>query len=76
MKYDNRTELVALAKNTKQFWLLLMIALITSFILLLVINRLLSKTIQLATYDPLTSVYNRATYISKMDSILKKKKNE
>ncbi|MET4561994.1 diguanylate cyclase (GGDEF)-like protein [Lysinibacillus parviboronicapiens] len=74
VKYDNRTELVALAKNTKQFWLLLMIALITSFILLLVINRLLSKTIQLATYDPLTSVYNRATYISKMDSILKKRK--
>ncbi|EON71599.1 GGDEF domain-containing protein [Lysinibacillus sphaericus] len=74
VKYDNQTELIALAKNTQQFWLLLMIALSTSLILLLVINRLLSKTMHLATYDALTNVYNRATYISKMDNILKKRK--
>ncbi|QDP99821.1 GGDEF domain-containing protein [Lysinibacillus fusiformis] len=74
VKYDNHAEIEALAKNTKQFWIILIIALITSFIMLLVINGLLSKTIQLATYDPLTSVYNRATYISKMDNILKKRK--
>ena len=75
VKYGNDTELNALANNTKQFWFVLMIALVTAFIMLVVINRLFSKTIQLATYDPLTNVFNRATYISKMDKLLKKRKN-
>jgi len=75
VKYGNDTELKALANNTKQFWFVLMIALGTAFIMLVVINRLFSKTIQLATYDPLTNVFNRATYISKMDKLLKKRKN-
>lgn len=74
VKYGNRTELTALANNTKQFWYVLMIALVTALIMLVVINRLFSKTIHLATYDPLTNVYNRATYISKMDKLLKKRK--
>lgn len=74
VKYGNLSELAALAKNTKQFWLLLVIAMTTSFILLLVIIQLLSKTINLATYDSLTGVYNRATYITKMESLLKKRK--
>lgn len=64
----------ALQKNTKQFWVLLVIALVTAFVMLLVINKILSKTIHLATFDPLTGVYNRATYIRKMDSLLKKRK--
>lgn len=74
VKYGNFSELAALSKNTKQFWFLLVIALVTSFIMLLVIIRLLTKTINLATYDSLTGVYNRATYMSKMDSLLKKRK--
>ncbi|KOS64308.1 GGDEF domain-containing protein [Lysinibacillus agricola] len=74
VKYGNFTEIKALAKNTKQFQVLLGIALVTSFIMLLVINKLLSKTIHLATYDPLTNVYNRATYIRKMDNLLRKRK--
>ncbi len=74
VKYGNDTKLTALANNTRQFWFVLMIALVTSFIMLMVINRLLSKTIQLATYDPLTNVFNRATYISKMDKLLRKRK--
>ncbi|MDM5249822.1 GGDEF domain-containing protein [Lysinibacillus sp. G4S2] len=74
VKYGNFTELKALDKNIKQFRILLCIALVTSFIMLLVINKLLSKTIHLATYDPLTNVYNRATYIRKMDNLLRKRK--
>lgn len=74
VKYGNFTERKALAENTKQFQLLFCIALVTSFIMLLVINKLLSKTIHLATYDPLTNVYNRATYIRKMDKLLRKRK--
>lgn len=74
VKYGNLSELTALAKNTKQVWFLLIIALMTSLIMLLVIIRLLTKTINLATYDSLTGVYNRATYISKMDNLLKKRK--
>ena len=42
--------------------------------MLLVINKILSKTIQLATFDPLTGVYNRATYIRKIDNLLRKRK--
>lgn len=75
VKYGNKTELEALAKNTKQFWVLLNIALITSVGMLTVINRLLSKTIKMATYDPLTGAFNRATYISKMNNVLKKRKH-
>ncbi|MEF7494894.1 GGDEF domain-containing protein [Lysinibacillus sphaericus] len=74
VKYANFTKMEALQKNTKQFWVLLTIALITAFVMLLVINKILSKTIHLATFDPLTGVYNRATYIRKMDSLLKKRK--
>lgn len=74
VKYGNETKLTALAKNTKQFWFVLMIALVTAFIMLMVINRLFSKTIQLATYDSLTNVFNRATYISKMDKLLRKRR--
>lgn len=74
VKYGNFTEIRALTKNTKQFRGLLFIALGTSFIMLLVINKLLSKTIHLATYDPLTNVYNRATYIRKMDKLLRLRK--
>ncbi|MCL1701009.1 GGDEF domain-containing protein [Lysinibacillus sp. Bpr_S20] len=74
VKYGNLTEVRALTKNTKQFQILLCIALATSFIMLLVINKLLSKTFQLATYDPLTNVYNRATYIRKMDDLIRKRK--
>jgi len=74
VKYGNFTEIRALTKNTKQFRGLLFIALGTSFIMLIVINKLLSKTIHLATYDPLTNVYNRATYIRKMDKLLRQRK--
>ncbi|WP_338651753.1 GGDEF domain-containing protein [Lysinibacillus sp. Y5S-8] len=74
VKFVNFTKIEALQKNTKQFWILLSIALLTAFIMLLVINKILSKTIYLATFDPLTGVYNRATYIRKFDNLLKKRK--
>lgn len=74
VKFINITKMEALQKNSKQFWSLLFIALLTSFIMLLVINKILSKTIQLATFDPLTGVYNRATYIRKIDNLLRKRK--
>lgn len=75
VKYDNSTDLNMLKKNTQQFWVLLLLALAISFIVLLVIIRILTNTINLATYDSLTGVYNRATYISKMDELLMKRKN-
>lgn len=74
VKFVNFTKIEALQKNLKQFWVLLFIALLTAFIMLLVINKILSKTIHLATFDPLTGVYNRATYIRKIDNLLRKRK--
>ncbi|MEK5232920.1 GGDEF domain-containing protein [Lysinibacillus sp. FSL K6-0232] len=76
VKYGNFTKLEALQKNTRQFWFTLSIALLTSFIMLLVINKILSKTMQLATFDPLTGVYNRAAYVRKLDKLIRKRKKK
>lgn len=74
VKYGNKTELAALAQNTKQMVFLIVVAIVTALILLIVITKILSKTINLATYDPLTGVYNRATYMTKIERILQKRK--
>ena len=74
VKYSNHSELHAQKENAKQLVYLIMLALVTSVILIVVIGKLLSKTVRLATYDVLTGAYNRATYITKMDEILKKRK--
>ncbi|WP_313891912.1 GGDEF domain-containing protein [Psychrobacillus sp.] len=76
VKYGNSTELALLKQNTKQFWLLLILAIFISFLALVIIIRILTKTVNLATYDSLTSVYNRATYINKMDELFQKRKNK
>lgn len=76
VKYGNSMELERLEKNTKQFWILLFVGLIISFIMLSIIIRILTKTIRLATYDALTGVYNRATYITKMSELLKRKNSK
>ena len=75
IKYTNHQELAALAQNTKQATMLLGVALITAILMVLVISRMLAKTFNLATYDALTGVYNRATYMTKIDEILRKRGN-
>ena len=75
IKYTNHQELAALAQNTKQATMLLGVALITAILMVLVISRMLAKTFSLATYDALTGVYNRATYMTKIDEILRKRGN-
>lgn len=74
VKYGNSTELALLQKNTKQFWLLLLLALFISCVTLIFIIKILGKTINLATYDTLTGVYNRATYINNIQGLLQKRK--
>lgn len=76
VKYGNGTELELLEKNMKQFWTIILVAIITSLILLFVIIRLLTGTIKLATFDPLTGVYNRTSYLSHVESLLKIKNNK
>ena len=72
-KYDNEKELALLKQNMKQFWSIIFIAIITSLILLLVISKMLTGTIKLATFDPLTGVYNRTSYVSHIESLLRNK---
>lgn len=72
-KYSNVTEQAMLKKNTAQFWSMLVIGLITAVILLIVILKLLNNTMRLATYDPLTHAYNRASYLQYMDEIIGKR---
>lgn len=74
VKYGNYSELSAQKENNEQLIYLLILALVTTAILLIVINKLLAKTMNLATYDALTGAYNRATYLTKMDELLKKRK--
>lgn len=74
VKYGNFSEKQAKDAMLIQQMKLIALALVTTAILLLVISKLLAKTVKLATFDSLTGAYNRATYISKMDEILKKRK--
>lgn len=74
IKYNNDSELALLKKNAQQFWMLLFMSLVISMIILWVILQILTKTIKLATYDALTGVYNRATYIMEMEKLLEKSK--
>ena len=72
MEYGNTKELASVKRLTKQFWVILVIAIVTSLILLVTIIRILTKTINLATFDPLTGAHNRASYLNEMEQLLKR----
>lgn len=72
MEYGNKKELASLERLTQQFWVILIIAIVTSFILLVTIIRILTKTINLATFDPLTGAKNRASYLSEIEQLLQR----
>ena len=72
MEYGNKKELASLDRLTYQFWIVLIIAVVTSFILLVTITRILTKTINLAKFDPLTGAYNRASYLIEMEQLLQR----
>lgn len=74
MKYENVSEVALMQKNTVQFWLMALSGVLTTAILLLVILKLFNKTIRLATYDPLTGAYNRASYLQRMDELIASRK--
>ncbi|MEG0385525.1 MAG: GGDEF domain-containing protein [Solibacillus sp.] len=73
IQYNNQTELQLLKKNTQNFWIMLVIAMVTAGVLLLIILKILKKTIHSATFDPLTGVYNRSSYIQYMEELIRKK---
>lgn len=75
IEYNNNTELKLLDKNTKQFWFTLAISLVTASILLLIIIKIISNTIRLATFDSLTGVYNRTSYLQYMERLTQRKGN-
>ncbi|MEK4424704.1 GGDEF domain-containing protein [Solibacillus sp. FSL K6-1523] len=75
IEYNNYTELQLLKKNTQNFWIILVIAMGTAGLLLLIILKILNTTILSATYDPLTGVYNRSSYIQYMEQLILKKDN-
>lgn len=73
MKYTNKGELILLQQNTKQYFRVLGISLLVSLIVLTVMIRILSSTFNLAKYDPLTGVLNRASYLARVKDALKSK---
>lgn len=72
MEYGNKKELASLERLTYQFWIVLIIAVVTSFILLVMITRILTKTINLAKFDSLTGANNRASYLMEMEQLLQR----
>ncbi|MEK4424703.1 GGDEF domain-containing protein [Solibacillus sp. FSL K6-1523] len=73
VQYSNHIELQLVNKKTQQFWLLLVVGIVTTGILFVIIMRILKETIRLATFDSLTGVYNRTSYIEYMDRLVQKK---
>lgn len=73
IEYNNHTELQLLRKNTQNFWIILVFAMGIAGILLLIISKILKGTIISATYDPLTGVYNRSSYIQYMEQLILEK---
>lgn len=74
MEYGNESELALLKRNIQQFWVILTVAIVTSILLLIIIIRILTNTIRLATYDTLTGAKNRASYLTSMDELLRRKR--
>ena len=74
IEYGNKKELASLERLTQQFWMTLVIAVVTSLILLFTIIRILTKTINLATFDPLTGANNRASYLNEIEQLLQRNK--
>ncbi|ATP39573.1 hypothetical protein CSE16_05630 [Solibacillus sp. R5-41] len=73
VQYSNCTELQLLYKNTQQFWMLLGVGIVTAGILLVIILKILTETIRLATFDQLTGVYNRSSYLKYIERLIQKK---
>lgn len=76
LKYSNASELAWLKRNTQQFYFILAVAIFTSIIALIVLNLILMKTIRQAERDPLTGVYNRATYLEQVEKLLKRQQRK
>ncbi|WP_107842065.1 GGDEF domain-containing protein [Metasolibacillus meyeri] len=72
LKYNNATELAWLKVNTQQFYFILGVAMLTSLIALVALNLILMKTVRQAERDPLTGVYNRATYLEQVEKLLRR----
>lgn len=69
-KYDNAEELAIVKKNNRIFTWMAIIGIITAVIAMLIILKIFTKTIRLATYDVLTGAYNRASYLQRMDEMI------
>ncbi|OCS91049.1 GGDEF domain-containing protein [Caryophanon latum] len=69
-KYDNIEELAISEKNSRIFSWMAGVGIITAVIAMLIILKIFTKTIRLATYDTLTGAYNRASYLQHMNSLI------
>lgn len=75
-QYSNDDELALRKKNAKQMIILLAFSLFVSCILLAIIMKILLSTIQKATFDPLTKLYNRASYEEYIEKVIKDKRKQ
>lgn len=75
VKYNNKSELALSKQNSIHFLIMLVVGIMTAFVLLVIILKILNNTIRLATYDALTGAYNRASYLQHMDDLINKRKH-
>lgn len=72
--YTNDTEAAILKQSRKQLEVMLAVAFVTSIIALLIIFKIFTRPLRLATYDVLTNAYNRAFYLQQMHKMMRHKR--
>ena len=75
MKFTDETKQDSMRQYTRQFIITLLGAIVIALVLLLIELKILMSTIKLATYDPLTGIYNRASYMQHVDNLISKQKS-
>lgn len=71
--YTNDTEMAMLKESRRQLEVMLAVAFVTSIMALLIIFKIFTRPLRLATYDVLTNVYNRAFYLQQMHKMMQHK---
>ena len=72
-QYSNELELTLLNRNIKRMVVALAFGILIACIMLAIIVKILLTTIRRATYDTLTGLFNRGSYLDYMEKVLKSK---
>jgi diguanylate cyclase len=72
-QFSNDLELALLKRNTQRMFVALALGILIACFMLAIIIKILLTTLRRATYDTLTGIYNRASYLDYMEKMLQSK---